>query len=424
MIKKFFVATALLTLGFCNAQEGSTSPYSFFGIGDLRFRGEAEYRSMGGMSIYTDSVRLNLRNPASFGGLKFTTYTAGISYGSLNLKTDTSDESSSTTTFDYLALGVPVSEKGGFGFGILPYTSVGYRLQSLDESVTPSVLTRYTGEGGLNRVFFSAGYEIFKGLAIGATVNYDFGRIENKILQIRDSIQIATRELNRSDLSGFDFNFSINYQAQLTNKLRLRTSLIYNPEGSINSENTRQLSTVIIGVGGREIPTQTFEIDLDAAGLRKTQLVLPSSITFGAGIGQERKWFVGGEFELKKTSNFENRFINISRQSLFYEDGERFSAGAFYLPDYNSFTSYWKRVVYRIGLHNERTGLVVNNVPVHDFGMSFGLGMPLGYPNNLNIGFEFGKRGSTFQGRIEENYFNINIGLSLNDKWFIKRKYD
>ena len=92
MIKKFFVAIALLTFGFSNAQEGSTSPYSFFGIGDLRFRGEAEYRSMGGMSIYTDSIRLNLRNPSSFAGLKFTTYTAGISYGSLNLRTETSEE--------------------------------------------------------------------------------------------------------------------------------------------------------------------------------------------------------------------------------------------------------------------------------------------------------------------------------------------
>ena len=25
---------------------------------------------------------------------------------------------------------------------------------------------------------------------------------------------------------------------------------------------------------------------------------------------------------------------------------------------------------------------------------------------------------------IEENYFNINIGLSFNDKWFVKPKYN
>ena len=73
-----------------------------------------------------------------------------------------------------------------------------------------------------------------------------------------------------------------------------------------------------------------------------------------------------------------------------------------------------------MGVKNEKTGLLVNNVPVHDFGMSFGLGLPMNGFSNANIGVEFGKRGSTYLGRVEENYFNVFISLSLNDKWFRK----
>jgi hypothetical protein len=41
--------------------------------------------------------------------------------------------------------------------------------------------------------------------------------------------------------------------------------------------------------------------------------------------------------------------------------------------------------------------------------------------SNLNIGFEFGSRGTTAAQLVKENYFGIKIGLSLNDQWFIKR---
>jgi len=42
--------------------------------------------------------------------------------------------------------------------------------------------------------------------------------------------------------------------------------------------------------------------------------------------------------------------------------------------------------------------------------------------SNINLGFELGKRGMASENLIEEKYFKINIGLSLNDLWFQKRK--
>jgi hypothetical protein len=49
--------------------------------------------------------------------------------------------------------------------------------------------------------------------------------------------------------------------------------------------------------------------------------------------------------------------------------------------------------------------------------------LPLGV-SKIDIGFEFGKQGTTSNGLIEENYFNLSIGLSLSDKWFRKSLID
>jgi hypothetical protein len=86
--------------------------------------------------------------------------------------------------------------------------------------------------------------------------------------------------------------------------------------------------------------------------------------------------------------------------------------------------------VYRGGLRYENTGLVIQNPgypdkSITDFAANIGLGMPLsGTFTNINIGLEIGKRGTKYANLVEENYVNLSVGLSLSDRWFVKRKYD
>ena len=76
----------------------------------------------------------------------------------------------------------------------------------------------------------------------------------------------------------------------------------------------------------------------------------------------------------------------------------------------------------------QNTGLVVDGTEVRDFGINFGVGIPLGgYGidrfSNLNVSATYGTLGGD-NGLTEENYFLLNIGLSLNSKWFQKRVID
>src|SRR5690606_40653977 len=111
MIKNFFVVIALLFLTFNYAQEGTYSPYSFYGIGELKFKGTVENQSMGGLSFYSDSIHANLRNPAALGDIKRTVLTVGLSHNSTQFKNSSVTETQNTASFDYLSVGFPVTPK-------------------------------------------------------------------------------------------------------------------------------------------------------------------------------------------------------------------------------------------------------------------------------------------------------------------------
>ena len=79
-MKHFLIGIALLITTLSVAQQGTTSPYSFFGIGNLKFKGTVENRSMGGIGVYSDSIHINIQNPAGIAGLRLVNYSISGSH--------------------------------------------------------------------------------------------------------------------------------------------------------------------------------------------------------------------------------------------------------------------------------------------------------------------------------------------------------
>ena len=374
---------------------------------------------MGGLSIYADSVHLNLQNPASLGKLQLTTYTVGGNFKGTTLKANGEKAKGATTTIDYLAVGLPMG-KLGMSFGLMPYTAVGYKT-GFDDHLTAAVGDgRYQGRGGVNKVFLAAGYAVNKELSFGIDLNYNFGVIENEAIYIT-GVQFDTQELNTSKLSGLAVNFGANYQKKITDKLSLISGITYSPASNLKSNNERVTATVSWAATGLPAPFTAMASDLGA--LATTDFKLPSKFTFGAGISEAKKWLIGIDFTTLGTSKLEN--LTFSASNVSYENATKIALGGFYIPKYNSLTSYLSRITYRGGMRFEKTGLVVNNEKINEFGMSFGLGLPVGRLfSNLNLGVEYGSRGTTSANLVKENFFNFNVSFSFNDKWFQRRKID
>ena len=61
-----------------------------------------------------------------------------------------------------------------------------------------------------------------------------------------------------------------------------------------------------------------------------------------------------------------------------------------------------------------------------DLSISAGMALPLNrVSSKVNIGFRYGKRGGYVDSNfIQERYWTIYLSMTLNEKWFKKRKIE
>jgi hypothetical protein len=410
-ISVFFLIISAVVFG----QQSSSSPYSYHHLGLRKYQNTIENKSMGELNVYADSIHLNLVNPASLSKLALTNYTVGATQNFTTLSTNSGEGETQRTTFDYIAVGLPIAKKLGVSFGISPFTNVGYDFIQIQTLNNISVITNNTGDGNINKVFLSTGYEVYKNLSVGLSFQYYFGRLTHNITEIRevDNILLQTNEENIASINGINAQIGLYHFTKLNKKLTLHSSLTFSPKAEMSDDFSRRLS--ISQIESIELNNETRKIDL------------PAMFNVGFAIGEEKKWLIGTEFTTQNAVENGNRFTNINNSS--FERANKFNVGGYFIPQYNSFSSYWSRVTYRAGMRYENLGLMVNDQSINDFGITFGLGIPLrrysdANFSNINIGFEYGRRGTKNSNLIQEDYFNISLSLSFNDKWFQRRKYN
>ena len=432
MIKKVLIVFLLITsTSSLLAQGTSSSPYSFFGIGEQYSPRTSENSAMGGIGVAFNHYKyLNFTNPAAIAFLRETTYSVGILNNDLTLKTADTKQNSVSTSLNYIALGFPLGKKAGFSFGLQPLSSVGYSLSNndFDENENLSAITLFSGEGGVNRVYGTFGIQISKSLAIGIEADYSFGTIENSITNKRDNVSLASKYKEESVIRGGAITLGSQYQKMFKSNLYFNAGATLKLGNDLNTTGNEYLYS-LVGSGATDIARDTIYAN-EISGKYK----LPMKSIIGLGLGKRDKWHVGVEYQNQDALQPEG-FTNITNSSYNYEKSNRISLGGFYLPKINSISSYWERVTYRAGLRIEKIGLAVdgtgtgaNFTSIDDFGMSFGLGLPLKQLSTVNLALEYGKRGTTSNNLIEENYFNVRLSLSLTASgqqgWFRKRKID
>lgn len=417
MIKKLIVLASILLSLTSWAQDNTASPYSYFGLGEVKFKGTEEAKAMGGISIVADSTQLNLINPAYYSKLRYTTFAVGGTNSFTNFYTNNESDKSQRTSLDYLLIAIP-KQKFGITIGLMPFSTVGFKLKSSEINSIDQTLRekKFLGNGNINRVLFGTSYKINSKFSVGFDLNYNFGKIKTETVEFVEDpvIQLGSRERNTSIVKGFSSSFGVTYEGKINNKLTLYSSLTFSPESKLYSENTRNIATIVYGSSGNELIDEEQDVDV-----QNNYIAIPTKLSIGSGIGVKNKWLIATEITLQQTSKLENRFKDELNGD--FKNATKIALGGFFIPKYNSFSSYFSRITYRAGLRYENTGLVLKNESINDYGMTFGLGLPVGL-SKINIGFELGKKGTTTQNLIQENYFNLNIGLSLSDLWFRKRE--
>lgn len=409
----------LFTLSLA-AQTSITSPYSRYGIGDLTANANDWNFSMGGTGIALRSpYHVNIVNPASYTAFDSTSFVfeGGVIFSNVTLKTTTQTASRTYASVGYLNIGFPVTRWWKTTLGLLPYSNVGYNINSDVTLPKVGLVSRiYSGSGGINRFLWGNGFRLGRHLSIGINASYLFGTMSRESAStFPDSTYfINFRETNNITVSGLYFDYGVQYTAKINKDVRLTAGGIFSTNSQVRA-TTDLLATTYFASGGSEFVKDTIK---SAPGVHGS-ITVP--MMFGLGISFDRtdKWLVGADFRWQNWEKY--RAFGLSDSLV---NSYSISAGAEFIPDVNTYTNYLKKIRYRLGARYSSTYLMLRGKHLNDYSVTLGFGLPLrGMKTGINLGFELGSRGTTQSDLIKETYFNFVLGFSIYERWFIKRKY-
>ena len=410
------------------AQKLNTSPYSYFGIGEDSRPDNVFSAAMGGAGVsFKGGTYLNFVNPAALSSLHLTNFDIA-GKGSYTVAEDANDrQHSNIAGLSYLALGFPVYKKLGFMAALQPVTTMGYEMRHnfYDQQGELEETQVFSGEGGSGRFVAALGYELYKGISIGVEGDYYFGNLENSIIDSRKDVEYSTHHKVSTILSGYVLKSGLLYHYEKKD-FELNTGLSVEFANNLHAQSDEYLYSSKI-TGSLEQPHDTL---VAQSGI-ESAIERPLKWNIHAGGGKKNRWYAGVYYEKQDAWNFPDLVV-VDNNRVQYTGRYRMGAGGFWVPKFNSLTSYWDRVRYSLGVSYADSGIAVDPVgdqqsykPVNEFGISFGLGLPV--RNNLsqiNLGLEYGTKGYKDAGMVRENYFNLRIGLSISEKWFNKNKID
>jgi hypothetical protein len=438
MFKKVNYIVGVLVLLFgtsVNAQVTTQSPYSRYGIGNIKSMALPQFKAMGGIStaVYspTGYSNINMMNPASFAGINLTTVDIGASATFNNLKRNGESETSFNSTLSHVALAFPVTTRSALSFGLLPYSELGYQfvnrgtLTAPGSTASQDVNYIYAGEGGLNKAYFGYGYQFGKHLRLGANVEYIFGNLlQTRSTELVDQTNaINSRLETKNSVGGVSYSYGAQYNIPLNSKTSVTLGYSGSSSSSINSTKSFVVTQYLKdATTGNELSAMDSLVNTQNS---KTKLQLPLLHSFGISIQKYNKWLIGADYRTGKWSDLS--IDNVNQQ---LQDTYGFSVGGQITPDINSIGSYFNRVDYRLGFTYDKTYVQLNNQDIKQMAITFGFGLPLASSPTrssfykMNITTELGRRGSLTDGLLQENYLNLHLGFTLNDKWFRRFRFD
>lgn len=257
-----------------------------------------------------------------------------------------------------------------------------------------------------------------KTLAVGARIGYIFGTVtdETRIdlteilyLDEEDTVGVpkdfrTSRYYRTSRYSDILLEGGLNFSKKFGKQMWFNLGMVYELGANVNTLRNERLETV-----------DDNNTVLAASGIIEDErgtTQFPQKLGIGLSLTKGVKWTFGVDYFSRDWTKFENEFE--ADQQL--AKSTRLIVGGEFTPDFFSVTSYAKRVTYQFGFNYEETPVKINNVHIDDFGINFGVSLPVGNASILNFGLKYGQLGTTADGLIKEDYFKLNLGMTFNDR--------
>lgn len=404
----FFIFILLTSLSYAQ----SSSPYTRYGIGDLKYSFSARQQGMGQLGVsLLDKAHISTTNPASWSDFNRTRIEFGLAYNGVSISNNSSSYYTAETEIEGFTFGFPVSSEYGIGIaaGLIPYSRISYKAvqnyQSSDTLISDYSIN-YEGKGGLSKLFIGSSYRLPFNFSLGATLDYYFGNLNYYSTLKFKNEDNYTAEYNLS-YRPTGFGTTIGFISSNLNEI-LKTEFLSDVRfgGSINYISKLDTDTIL---------TTTSSILVDTIAQSRTKIEIPLRINLGLSFIIGKNYLVTIDYSSQNFNDYKIAGNKINE----LRDGFKFSTGFEFIPSPQLGMTFWERVNWRFGLSYEKTPYYFRNTGINQFTVSSGLTFPLGSDNSIDLALQYSLRGTTENNLLKENFIKLNLGISFGELWFL-----
>lgn len=413
-----------------SAQSGTNSPYSQYGFGVLADQTGGGNRGMNGLGVgYKEHNQVNFINPASYSSIDSLSFIfdVGVSGQLTNFSENGKKKNAKNADFEYAIAGFRVARGLGMSFGLLPFSNVGYSFSStssVNGDNTVASTQSYSGSGGLHQAFVGVGWSPLRNLSVGVNASYIWGSFTRSITNVYSEATISSlSKTYDATLTNYKIDLGVQYTVPLDKKNSLTVGATFSPGHNVGGDPSCRVTSYNTQTGVSN--TSSYEV--------KDGLELPNMLSAGLMFNHNNQLKVGVDYHLQQWSkiSFPIYQVNGNTPSYamsgdYFNDRHKIVLGGEYCKAEMT-RGFFNRLRYRAGVSYGTTNYKINGSDgPKEMSVSAGFGIPIvnTYNNRsiLNLSAQWSRLSGN--GLLAENTFRINLGITFNERWFMKWMVD
>jgi hypothetical protein len=358
---------------------------------------------------------INSMQPAAWARINRVRLDAGLLYEGFKSSDGNRSLYLANSDFSGALLAIPISTEHGIVsvLGFAPYSNVNYNLFVKGNQEGVDYQVNHAGTGGISRGVVGLSYSPLPDLAIGTSLNYLFGSI--------DDARIFS-PLNGPG-GGTSYAGGVSTTTMTLHGLTMSLGGQFSGFGNISqSLSPFSFGFVVTTRGNLKTERQTtydFLTERDTIPAARERLTIPVAYGFGLAYQPSDRYLLAADYYAQQWGDAS--FNGIDPPEI--RNSFRVGIGGERLPERDA-TKWLARLVYRLGFYYHSTYYKINNEPINEWGVTGGLAIPLFGDARLNTAFEYGNRGTTNSGLVKDTFFRMTLSVTLSEPWFQRYEED
>jgi len=407
---------SLLLLNYIHAQ----SVFNAYGLGLSKSGHYAATSGAGSIGLVpTFHPGVSLDNPATWPGLKFT-YISG-SYNSRSVGLDNRNNITYGNGLDKIQFVIPIQDRYAIGVSLKlvnNHNSYFKTDSSTFDFQGKNLITNkeFRSGGGLLAGSFGVSFPMNEKMGLGFSVDRLFGSSRDEHSLVLNDIHYRMFNIRTYSGTVMNLNFAGNFYND--NDLIVLAFARISMTGKPVSGTLYQFDLFEDRNDNYTYDPDDYPATVNVDTIEVSDIYAPNSFSFGLNAGFRNDLNIFGEFQIWNDEASSANYESIYTDQI----GSKTHFGGGIVKFGNIGARAWQdKLTFRLGAFKESYGLKYSGKTINENGITMGIGFKFAVTGNqLDFSYRTGSR--SINGDYKELVKEFNIGLSLGDVWFLRRR--